>query len=35
MGNLTEYRPPVEFKKIWSEEYKEVREIAVRIGLAK
>jgi len=35
MGNLTEYRPPVEFKKVWSEEYKEVREIAVRIGLSK
>jgi hypothetical protein len=35
MGNLTEYKPPVEFKKMWSEEYKEVEEIAIRIGLRK
>jgi tripartite-type tricarboxylate transporter receptor subunit TctC len=35
MGNLTEYRPPVEFKKIWSEEYKQVQEIAIRLGLSK
>jgi tripartite-type tricarboxylate transporter receptor subunit TctC len=35
MGNLTEYKPPVEFKKMWSEEYKQVQEIAVRIGLGK
>ena len=35
MGNLTEYKPPVEFKKIWSDEYKQVEEIATRIGLRK
>jgi tripartite-type tricarboxylate transporter receptor subunit TctC len=35
MGNITEYRPPVEFKKVWSDEYKHVEEIATRIGLRK
>jgi hypothetical protein len=35
MGNLTEYKPPAEFKKMWSEEYKHVEEIATRIGLRK
>jgi tripartite-type tricarboxylate transporter receptor subunit TctC len=35
MGNLTEYMPPVEFKKMWSEEYKQVQEIAIRLGLSK
>jgi len=35
MGNLTEYKPPMEFKKMWSEEYKQVLEIAIRIGLRK
>jgi tripartite-type tricarboxylate transporter receptor subunit TctC len=35
MGNLTEFRPPMEFKKMWSEEYKQVQEIAIRIGLRK
>jgi tripartite-type tricarboxylate transporter receptor subunit TctC len=35
MGNLTEYKPPAEFKKMWSEEYKQVEEIATRIGLRK
>ena len=35
MGNLTEYKPPLEFKKMWSEEYREVLEIAIRLGLHK
>lgn len=35
MGNITEYKPPVEFRKVWSEEYKQVEEIATRIGLRK
>jgi tripartite-type tricarboxylate transporter receptor subunit TctC len=35
MGNLTEYKPPVEFKKMWLEEYKQVEEIALRIRLRK
>ena len=35
MGNLTEFMPPAEFKKMWSEEYKQIQEIAVRIGLRK
>lgn len=35
MGNLTEYKPPMEFKKMWAEEYKQVLEIAIRIGLRK
>jgi hypothetical protein len=33
--SITEYRPPVEFKKVWSDEYKHVEEIATRIGLRK
>jgi tripartite-type tricarboxylate transporter receptor subunit TctC len=35
MGNLTEYKPPLEFKKMWSEEYKQVLEIAIKLGLHK
>jgi tripartite-type tricarboxylate transporter receptor subunit TctC len=35
MGNITDYRPPAEFKKIWADEYKQVQEIAGKIGLRK
>jgi len=35
MGNITEYKPPAEFRKVWSDEYKHVEEIATRIGLRK
>jgi tripartite-type tricarboxylate transporter receptor subunit TctC len=35
MGNITAYAPPAEFRKVWLEEYKKVKEIATRLGLAK
>jgi tripartite-type tricarboxylate transporter receptor subunit TctC len=35
MGNVTEFRPPAEFKKMWLDEYKQVQEIATKIGLRK
>jgi tripartite-type tricarboxylate transporter receptor subunit TctC len=35
MGNVTDYKPPAEFKKMWVEEYKQVLDIAAKIGLRK
>ena len=35
MGNITEYKGPAEFKKMWTEEYKQMVEIATKIGLRK
>jgi tripartite-type tricarboxylate transporter receptor subunit TctC len=35
MGNITEYKGPAEFKKMWAEEYKQVVEVATKIGLRK
>jgi tripartite-type tricarboxylate transporter receptor subunit TctC len=34
-GNLCEYKSPSEFRKLWEEDYKQVYEIAVRLGLHK
>jgi tripartite-type tricarboxylate transporter receptor subunit TctC len=33
MGNLVEYKSPLELKKIWEEEYKQIYETAVKMGL--
>jgi len=35
MGNLCEYKSPSGLKKLWEEEYKQIYEIAVKIGLRK
>ena len=35
MGNLCEYKSPSELKKMWEEEYKQIYQIAVKIGLRK
>jgi tripartite-type tricarboxylate transporter receptor subunit TctC len=35
MGNITKYAPPAEFRKVWMDEYRQVKEVATRLGLAK
>ena len=35
LGSLCEYKPPSELKKLTEEEYKQIYEVAVRIGLRK
>ena len=35
MGGIPEYKSPQEFRKMWEAEYKQILEIAVRIGLRK
>ncbi len=35
MGNLVQYKSPSELKRMWQEEYRQISEIAVKIGLRK
>jgi tripartite-type tricarboxylate transporter receptor subunit TctC len=35
MGGIPEYKSPAEFRKMWEAEYKQIHEIAVKIGLRK